>query len=509
MILGAQPSIFLFWLYWEIDPNFSLTFFIFFPIILFSGIILLAISSAILARIFIYIVNSFHKPRQGIFEFNREDKDYCYWSLRSILKKWPIWIARQLSIPLFEKLILKILGCKISFSSAFHDGWIDTEFVEIGKNVKLGQGSLLSSFLIVKGKLIIKKVKVEDNVVIGAHSILLPGTIAKRNSTIAVNSSTNVSQILEENSTYSGSPAKKVFKKTKQINMKDLRERIFKKFEEPRVNPEHLKGHVKELSVPFYKYLISGWIISGMSFILPGFIFIVYVFLYLVPFLSTTTISLQNLLNTWNLLTLFTIPIVFIALYLFHLFFVALFTRWFYKFADKRGPKQGLFDRNLDKSSKMLEYYHFRSFLLKYPIFAVTRSPFPWLTNWELRFIGSNEIGKNSIIEESFLHSHIKLGKKCYLGTFTHITNHLVDGIYGQENLTFFGSELGNKVIFNSISGGFPGMEIGKNSTFLSVGSTVKYDKLGENNIYSGFPARKLNRERIKMRLGDLYDGGE
>jgi hypothetical protein len=223
--------------------------------------------------------------------------------------------------------------------------------------------------------------------------------------------------------------------------------------------------------------------------------------------MSRTPFIFSNMINIWNVLILSTIPLCFILLYLFHLFFIALFTRWFYRFSDKRGPKQGLFDRNLHESSKKLEYYHFRSFLLKYPIFAFIRSPFPWLINWELRFIGSNKIGKNTVIEESFLHSHIDMGKNTYLGTFTHITNHLVDGIYGQENLTFFGSQLGDGVVFNSVSGGFPGLEMGSNSTYLSVGSTIKYDELGKNNVYSDFPARKLTKEEINERLGGLYDG--
>ena len=83
--------------------------------------------------------------------------------------------------------------------------------------------------------------------------------------------------------------------------------------------------------------------------------------------------------------------------------------------ADKRGPNQGVFDRNLDESSKALNYYHFRSFLFKYPISAVIRSPFPWLLNWELRFIGSNKVGKGTVFEDSFFHSHINFGDNCYI----------------------------------------------------------------------------------------------
>jgi hypothetical protein len=160
---------------------------------------------------------------------------------------------------------------------------------------------------------------------------------------------------------------------------------------------------------------------------------------------------------------------------------MALFTRWFYKLADKRGPSQGVFDRNLDESSTTLDYYHFRSFLMKYPVFAFSRSPFPWLVNWELNFIKSNKIGKGTVLEETFIHSHINFGDSCYLGTSSHITNHLVDGVYGEENLIFVGVEIGNRSILNAITGGLPGTEIGEGSTFLPGCTTIKYDKLDGN----------------------------
>jgi hypothetical protein len=167
-------------------------------------------------------------------------------------------------------------------------------------------------------------------------------------------------------------------------------------------------------------------------------------------------------------------------------------------------PNYGVFDRNLDQESNALDYYHFESFLFKYPIFAFIRSPFPWLIKWELRFLGSNEVGTGSTIEECYLHSHIDLGKNCYLGTYSHISNHIVDGVYGEENLTFFGVNLGDNVVFESLTAGFPGIEVGKNSTFLPIGSPIKFEKLLGDAIYTDFPARKLSEEEMNDLLGGI-----
>jgi carbonic anhydrase/acetyltransferase-like protein (isoleucine patch superfamily) len=484
-------------------------FYLFFPLVFFIGVILLILSSIIIAKFVLSCVNLIHKPKEGVFNRNKKDKDYCYWSLRSIIKKWPVWLTRHLSLPLLETITFKVLGVKTSFSNSLNEGWVDCEFVEFGKNVKIGQGSLIMSNIIVQDKLIIKKVKIKDKVIIGAHAVVLPGTVIEPNTILDVISMTTVNQHLEGDTVYHGVPAKKVEEIKIRNNKKALETLIFEKSVKKELNEEDLSAHVKELSVPFHFYIITGWIIIGCSFIIPGFLFILFLFGFLIPNILSTSLSLETLLNMNIIVISIFTPLILIGMYLLHLFFVALFTKWFYKLADKRGPEQGIYDRNLDESSTVLDYYHFRSFLFKYPIFAFIHSPFPWLINWELRFIKSNRVGKNTIFEETFFHSHIDFGINCYIGTFAHITNHLVDGVYGEENLTFFGASISDNCILSCSNGALPGLEMGDNSTILPMCAAIKYDKLGKNGIYGGFPAKKLSINEIKEILGGEYNGEE
>jgi len=480
-------------------------FYVLFPFVFFLGILLLIISSILIAKVFLVFTNLFHKPKEGVFLRHKDDKDFRYWSLRAVIKKWPIWLGRQLSLPFIEILIFKILGVKTSFSNSLYEGWIDCEFVEFGKNIKIGQGSLITSNIIIKDKLIIKKVSIQDNVIIGAHAVVLPGTIIDSDTILDAISMTKINQHLEGNSTYHGSPAMKI---KDPFEIKDntiLEDFIFEKNNKEEYDPENLQAEGTGLSVPFQFYIIAGWIIIGCSFILPGFLFFSFIFGILTPNFFSITFSLGLLLDLKTVLIMLLTPLVLIGLYLLHLFFVALFTKWFYKLADKRGPTQGVFDRKLDENSKVLDYYHFRSFLLKYPVFAFARSPFPWLLNWELKFIGSNKIGKGTVFEDTFFHSHNNFGTNCYIGTYAHLTNHLVDGVYGAENLTFYGIQVGNNCIFTSSSGALPGTEMGNDSTILPLSATIKYDKLGENGIYARFPVKKLTKEEIDEITGGEY----
>ncbi|MFX1592538.1 MAG: hypothetical protein ACFFCL_07590 [Promethearchaeota archaeon] len=507
IVLSAQPSLIWLWFFWQFFPILDLIFYLLFPFAFFLGLIILIISSAIVAKIFLVIVNIIHKPKEGVFIRNKYDKDYCYWSLRALVRKWPTWFARQLSLPLVELIILRMLGVRTSFSNSLYEGWIDCEFVEFGKNVKIGQGSFVISNLIIKDRLIVKKVSISDNVIIGAHSIVLPGTIIDSNTILDSISMTTINQRLENDSIYKGCPANKV--EGKQLAKSDvqIKELIFDKSILTEYDEENLRTHVKELSVPFHFYLIAGWLIIGSSFVLPGFLFFFYLFRFLIPNLLSVPFALNLLIDpiiiTFSLLT----PVILICLYLLHLFFVALFTKWFYQLADKRGPSQGVFDRKLDETSTALDYYHFRSFLFKYPIFAFIHSPFPWLLNWELRFLGSNKIGKGTVFEDTFFHSHTNFGKNCYIGTFSHISNHVVDGVYGEENLTFFGVDIGNNCVFSLSNGAMPGLQMDDNSTILPMAATIKYDKLGVNGIYGRFPAKRLKKEDIKEFTGGEYDG--
>ncbi len=69
---------------------------------------------------------------------------------------------------------------------------------------------MISSSAIIGDKLIIQKVKIGDNSVVGGTSIVSPGTVIGKNVMLGARSSTHIGQRLEDGWIYFGNPATKL-----------------------------------------------------------------------------------------------------------------------------------------------------------------------------------------------------------------------------------------------------------------------------------------------------------
>ena len=198
------------WVYWQLLWNYTrpIHFYTFLPLLIIPMYVTLVFSAIFIAKLFHIIVNAIHKPRTGVFLRHPSDKDYRYWCIRNVIKRWPFWLSHRFPFPFLNNICFKVFGVKTKFSNSLFEGWVDTEFIEFGKNVVCGQGSIIQSSLIIGNLLIIKKTVIEDDVRIGSHAIIMPGTHIKKRSVVASNSVTTVNQILDEGYIYVGVPAK-------------------------------------------------------------------------------------------------------------------------------------------------------------------------------------------------------------------------------------------------------------------------------------------------------------
>ncbi|MFX1504195.1 MAG: hypothetical protein ACFFDH_24760 [Promethearchaeota archaeon] len=255
----------------------------------------------------------------------------------------------------------------------------------------------------------------------------------------------------------------------------------------------------EEISLNLRLWLPLFYIIYYCSFLVPGIIFMLYMMLFYLPNFLEVPNFISLFTNLPSLIASISIPFVIIICYLIHLFIVALVTRGYWRYSEKKSPsKDGIIPRNIP--SKTLNFYHFRSFIIKYPKNAFSRGPFPWLLNWMYNFVGTNEIAKGSVIEEQLAGDRfVEIGENTYIGTNPGISSHSVEGVFG--NIAYAKIKIGK----NTTAAGFncfaPGVEIGDNSSWLPMTGATKYNVMKGNNFYFGTPLRKIFKRKVEEYL--------
>ncbi len=250
----------------------------------------------------------------------------------------------------------------------------------------------------------------------------------------------------------------------------------------------------EEVKLQFYLYILIFSFIFYSSWVIPGVFFFWYVLQVFLP----------NFLEISNFILLFTepnsliafllMPIVLIGCYLLHLIILGISTKICWKISEKISPsKPGVIPRNI--RSKAVNYYHIRSFMIKYGKNSFTKGVFPWLSNWFFNTVGSNKIGKGTTLEESVgMDKFIEIKKNCYIGVNSTLASHLIQGIFG--NISYFKIKVGDNVTAAAMSQIGPGSEINNDSFLLPLASATKHSVLKGKNYYWGIPLRKIFRKK-------------
>jgi len=208
--LSLFPTSLLFVLFYNLFslwiPTIVIICFLPVSIVLYYGIFFLLL--LFFSKLYLIIINLIHKPKEGIFKRSLNDKDFLFFLLRRNLKKFILKIYNYFPLPWAKLLALRILGIKISYNIGVLDSYIDSDFVEIGNNVILGEGSIIMSSMIIGNLFLIKKVILKDGCTIGAFSVISPGTVVEEGAILGMGSYTQVNQYLKQNSIHVGRPAK-------------------------------------------------------------------------------------------------------------------------------------------------------------------------------------------------------------------------------------------------------------------------------------------------------------
>ncbi|MBY8979598.1 MAG: hypothetical protein KGD72_04360 [Candidatus Lokiarchaeota archaeon] len=249
----------------------------------------------------------------------------------------------------------------------------------------------------------------------------------------------------------------------------------------------------------YHKYMAFFFSIYVGSYLAPVIALMFYLFLILKPLFLEVDSFIVILTSLDSLIIFLTIPLVVILFYLSHLFFLGAFTRILWRYTEKKSPtKDGIIPRDI--RSKTADYYHYRSFMIKYGKNAFMKGFFPWLVNWFLNFVGAGVIDKGTTFEESVLNDrNIIVGKNCYIGVNSTLCTHVVEGIFG--NIIYFKIVLGENVTLGGFNQIGPGGDLKENSYLLPMAAATKFNTTKGDNYYFGMPLRRIFKKKIMNYL--------
>ncbi len=176
--------------------------------------------AAYVAKFFLLWVNLVHKPREGVFARSPADKDYRYFHLRNLIRKFALWILYSGPFPwLKEGWMHRRFGAKIGKNVVIHDAFLSLEFVELGDNVILGLGTVVMSHWYEQERFILGHVTIGKDAIIGSKAVILPLTTVGEGAVVDAESMIVPGTEIKAGDLMVGKPA--VISKIKEIAFSD------------------------------------------------------------------------------------------------------------------------------------------------------------------------------------------------------------------------------------------------------------------------------------------------
>jgi acetyltransferase-like isoleucine patch superfamily enzyme len=154
---------------------------------------------------------------QGVYDYTYKNKMAFRWivvcALYTPIKK----IFEMFPLGGIKNTYYRMLGMKIGKNSLVGGVIKDPCLTEVGDNVTMGEYAIIYGHIhnYEKAIILMEKVKIGNNCVIGAGAIIMPGTVLEDDVKLAAGAVVTKSQILKKGKTYGGIPAKEI--KSKKV----------------------------------------------------------------------------------------------------------------------------------------------------------------------------------------------------------------------------------------------------------------------------------------------------
>ena len=210
--IGLLPSIVSFIYIWGfLDLNNPLHVLIL-PFILTFEFLVFILFESIVPGLFIKIFRI--KCNEGEHELSIKDKNFFNFSLHVILYRPPLVLLNLFKLLPVRMLFLRLAGLKAGKTALLPGTEViyDPYLTEIGEQTLIGSYAKVTAH-IVENKLIMKRVQVGNNCLIGADSFIMPGAVIEDGAVVGAKSLVLKDQVIGKGKVYGGIPAKEIKKR--------------------------------------------------------------------------------------------------------------------------------------------------------------------------------------------------------------------------------------------------------------------------------------------------------
>lgn len=191
-------------------PFNKLWHFLLIPFIIPIGVFLTVFFQLIFTGLIVHVFNIKYEP--GTYKYSFKDKTSFRWivlcSLYTPLRK----TLEIIPMGNLRNMYYRFLGMKIGENTLVGGVIKDPCLTEFGDNVTMGEYAIVYAHIhnYEKGIITMDKVKVGNNVVIGAGAIIMPGVVIEDDVSIAAGAVVTKNQVLKKGRVYGGVPAKEI-----------------------------------------------------------------------------------------------------------------------------------------------------------------------------------------------------------------------------------------------------------------------------------------------------------
>ena len=171
-----------------------------------TGIVLTYIFAFGVFRLFLWFV----PLKDGeIEQASTQEFVYHVYLLFFLILFYPITRSGAMPVPLMRVVYLA-LGAKLGENTYSSGIILDPLFVEVGDNTLIGQYALLVPHLIENEKLGHYRIRIGNNVTIGAHAVVLAGVTIEDHAMVATGAVVKKGTHIEEGEVWAGVPARRI-----------------------------------------------------------------------------------------------------------------------------------------------------------------------------------------------------------------------------------------------------------------------------------------------------------